>query len=91
MRRTLKSGRGASRTACDAERRTIVGWSFLTLQRGNAVGDALRHKSALRRTLKSGRRAFRTACDAERRTIVEWSFLRLKECLGCIQRPASSS
>ncbi|TSC35299.1 DUF1534 domain-containing protein [Pseudomonas sp. ST1] len=55
------------------------------------MGDALRHKSALRRTLKSGRRAFRTACDAERRTIVEWSFLRLKECLGCIQRPASSS
>ncbi|ARA83702.1 hypothetical protein B5U27_00420 [Pseudomonas amygdali pv. lachrymans] len=25
LRRTLKSGRRASRTACDAERRTIVG------------------------------------------------------------------
>ncbi|PAB33154.1 hypothetical protein CCZ00_11935, partial [Pseudomonas savastanoi pv. fraxini] len=31
--------------------------SFLTLQRGNAVGDAPRHKSAPRRILKSGRRA----------------------------------
>ncbi|AVB28601.1 DUF1534 domain-containing protein [Pseudomonas syringae pv. syringae] len=26
------------------------GLSFLTLQRGNAVGDALRHRSASRRT-----------------------------------------
>ncbi|AVI82327.1 hypothetical protein XJ28_00345 [Pseudomonas syringae pv. tomato] len=68
-----------------------MGLSFLTLQRRNAVGDALRHKSALRRILKTGRRAPGTACDAERRTIVELSFLRLQESLGCIQRPASSS
>ncbi|RMM93589.1 hypothetical protein ALQ70_04910 [Pseudomonas savastanoi pv. glycinea] len=44
--------------------------SLLTLQRGNAVRDAPRHKSAPRRILKIGRRASRTACDAERRTIV---------------------
>ncbi|ARA83308.1 hypothetical protein B5U27_26305 [Pseudomonas amygdali pv. lachrymans] len=31
--------------------------SFLTLQRGNAVGDALRHKSAPRHALKTGRGA----------------------------------
>ncbi len=31
--------------------------SFLTLQRGNAVGDAPRHRSAPRRILKSGRGA----------------------------------
>ncbi|AYL13314.1 DUF1534 domain-containing protein [Pseudomonas syringae pv. actinidiae] len=30
--RTSKTGRRASRTACDAERRTIVEWSFLTFQ-----------------------------------------------------------
>ncbi|MCF5575967.1 DUF1534 domain-containing protein, partial [Pseudomonas syringae] len=35
-------GRGASRTACDAERRTILRLSFRTLQRGNAVLDAFR-------------------------------------------------
>ncbi|MCF5476006.1 DUF1534 domain-containing protein [Pseudomonas syringae] len=44
--------------------------SFRTLQRGNAVGDALRHRSAPRRTFRIGRIASRTACDAERRTIV---------------------
>ncbi|AVB16876.1 DUF1534 domain-containing protein [Pseudomonas amygdali pv. morsprunorum] len=44
--------------------------SFLTLQRGNAVGDALRHKSVPRHALKTGRGASRMACDAERRTIV---------------------
>ncbi|QHE95443.1 DUF1534 domain-containing protein [Pseudomonas syringae pv. maculicola str. ES4326] len=38
-----QSGRGASRTACDAERRTIVELSFRTLQRGNALLDAPRH------------------------------------------------
>nr|MBL3838345.1 DUF1534 domain-containing protein [Pseudomonas syringae pv. theae] len=37
-------GRGASGTACDAERRTIGGLSFRTLQRGNAGHDALRRK-----------------------------------------------
>ncbi|PBP63528.1 hypothetical protein CCL21_26730, partial [Pseudomonas syringae] len=42
----------------------------LTLQRGNAFRDALRHRSASHRTLKAGRGASRTACDAERRTIV---------------------
>ncbi|PYD12302.1 hypothetical protein DND47_23415 [Pseudomonas syringae pv. syringae] len=42
-------GRGASGTACDAERRTIVGLSFRTLQRGNSVRDALRrHEDAER-------------------------------------------
>ncbi|MCF5663112.1 DUF1534 domain-containing protein, partial [Pseudomonas syringae] len=35
--------------------------SFLTLQRGNAVGDALRHLSAPRRRVRIGRRASRTA------------------------------
>nr|QVX09099.1 DUF1534 domain-containing protein [Pseudomonas congelans] len=35
-------GRGASGTACDAERRTMVRLSFLTLQRGNAFHDAPR-------------------------------------------------
>ncbi|MCF5196026.1 DUF1534 domain-containing protein [Pseudomonas syringae] len=49
-RRSASSrGRGASRKACDAERRTIVGLSFRTLQRGNAVHDALRrHEDAER-------------------------------------------
>ncbi|RMU15300.1 hypothetical protein ALP33_04811, partial [Pseudomonas amygdali pv. lachrymans] len=56
--RTFRIGRGASRTASDAERRTIVtGLSFRTLQRGNAVRDAPRHRSMPRRTLKAGRRA----------------------------------
>ncbi|PIO91170.1 hypothetical protein CBI55_25635 [Pseudomonas syringae] len=33
-RHIIRTGRGASRTACDAERRTMVtGSSFLTLQR----------------------------------------------------------
>ncbi|AVB13103.1 hypothetical protein BKM09_017445 [Pseudomonas amygdali pv. morsprunorum] len=36
--------------------------SFLTLQRGNAWGDAPRHKSALRRLFRIGRRASRNAC-----------------------------
>ncbi|QDW03311.1 DUF1534 domain-containing protein [Pseudomonas sp. KBS0707] len=73
-------GRGASRTACDAERRTIVtGLSFRTLQRGNAVRDAPRHKSAPHRTVRIGRRASRTACDADRRTIATGlSFLTLQ-------------
>ncbi|NAT00679.1 hypothetical protein CVE27_03465, partial [Pseudomonas syringae pv. actinidiae] len=44
--------------------------SFLTLQRRNALGDALRHKSVPRCRLKIGRGASRTACDAERRTIL---------------------
>ncbi|RMN95907.1 hypothetical protein ALQ49_05272, partial [Pseudomonas syringae pv. apii] len=35
--------------------------SFRTLQRGNALGDAPRHRSAPRRLLKIGRRASRTA------------------------------
>ncbi|KPW43641.1 hypothetical protein ALO95_102408 [Pseudomonas syringae pv. antirrhini] len=46
-----------------------------TLQRGNALGDAPRHRSAPRRLFKIGRRASRNACDAERRTIVEAHFL----------------
>ncbi|NAS99931.1 hypothetical protein CU668_28235, partial [Pseudomonas syringae pv. actinidifoliorum] len=69
-RRTLKTGCRASRTACDAERRTIVEitacrrgvlrqlrLSFPTLQRGNALRDALRHRSVPHCTLKRGRRA----------------------------------
>ncbi|NAT08433.1 hypothetical protein CVE32_19600, partial [Pseudomonas syringae pv. actinidiae] len=65
--RLFSTGRRASRTACDAERRTIVRLSFftlrprhlsfLTLQRRNALGDALRHRFALRRALKTGRGA----------------------------------
>ncbi|PAB32008.1 hypothetical protein CCZ00_13870 [Pseudomonas savastanoi pv. fraxini] len=35
--------------------------SFLTLQRGNACRDALRHKSAPRHTFRTGRRASRAA------------------------------
>ncbi|NAP06791.1 DUF1534 domain-containing protein [Pseudomonas syringae] len=38
-----------------------MGSSFLTLQRGNALGDALRHRSAPRRTFRIGRRASRKA------------------------------
>ncbi|RMR10884.1 hypothetical protein ALP92_02348, partial [Pseudomonas syringae pv. primulae] len=62
--RTLKRGRRASRTACDAERRTMVEitafrrgvalqlrLSFPTLLRGNALRDALRHKSVPHCTL----------------------------------------
>ncbi|MCF8983188.1 DUF1534 domain-containing protein [Pseudomonas syringae] len=45
--------------------------SFLTLQRGNALRDAPRHRSVPHGILKRGRRASRTACDAERRTIIE--------------------
>ncbi|PIO93624.1 hypothetical protein CBI55_13010 [Pseudomonas syringae] len=48
----------------------VTGLSFLTLQRGNAVGDAPRHRSVPRRTFRIGRGASRAACDAERRTIV---------------------
>ncbi|MCF5519436.1 DUF1534 domain-containing protein [Pseudomonas syringae] len=36
--------------------------SFPTLQRGNALRDAPRHRSAPRCTVKIGRRASRTAC-----------------------------
>ncbi|PBQ14896.1 hypothetical protein CCL09_20555, partial [Pseudomonas congelans] len=38
---------------------------FLTLQRGNAFRDALRHKSTLRLTLWIGRRASRPAYPTE--------------------------
>ncbi len=62
--------RGASHDRWKISARQL-GLSLLTLQRRNAVGDALRHKSALRRIPKTGRRASRTACDAERRTIIE--------------------
>ncbi|PHZ39275.1 hypothetical protein CS297_22290, partial [Pseudomonas syringae pv. actinidiae] len=61
LRCRFKIGRRASRTACDAERRTIVRLSFftlqprhlsfLTLQPRNALRDALRHRFALRRAL----------------------------------------
>ncbi|POQ08890.1 DUF1534 domain-containing protein [Pseudomonas syringae pv. avii] len=44
--------------------------SFRTLQRGNALRDAPRHRSAPHREFKSGRGASRNACDAERRTII---------------------
>ncbi|NAP06901.1 DUF1534 domain-containing protein [Pseudomonas syringae] len=37
----------------DAERRTIVELSFLTLQCGNACRDALHHKFPLHRLLSS--------------------------------------
>ncbi|OSR27038.1 hypothetical protein B7R56_18205 [Pseudomonas savastanoi pv. retacarpa] len=40
---------------------TTVGLSFRTLQHGNALGDALRHKSAPHRKRKTGRGASRTA------------------------------
>ncbi|NVL56350.1 DUF1534 domain-containing protein, partial [Pseudomonas syringae pv. actinidiae] len=41
-----------------------------TLQRGNALRDAPRHRSASHRAFESGRGASRNACDAQRRTIV---------------------
>ncbi|OOK93825.1 hypothetical protein B0B36_25895 [Pseudomonas syringae pv. actinidifoliorum] len=44
--------------------------SFRTLQRGNALRDAPRHRSAPHRAFESGRGASRNACDAERRTII---------------------
>ncbi|QBI61588.1 DUF1534 domain-containing protein [Pseudomonas syringae pv. tomato] len=44
--------------------------SFRTLQRRNALRDALRHRSAPRRAFRIGRGASRTACDAQRCTIV---------------------
>ncbi|PYD16548.1 hypothetical protein DND58_02925 [Pseudomonas syringae pv. pisi] len=65
MAATKKTGRRASRTAYP--RGAWARWcscgrlSFLTLQRGNAVGDALRHRSTPRHLLKGGRRASRTA------------------------------
>ncbi|PBQ21402.1 hypothetical protein CCL08_04885 [Pseudomonas congelans] len=37
--------------------------SFLTLQRGNAMGDALRQKSSSRRRVRIGRGASRAACQ----------------------------
>ncbi|AYL15482.1 DUF1534 domain-containing protein [Pseudomonas syringae pv. actinidiae] len=43
---------------------------FRTLQRGNALRDAPRHRSASHRAFESGRGASRNACDAQRRTIV---------------------
>ncbi|NAT71488.1 hypothetical protein CVE34_03895, partial [Pseudomonas syringae pv. actinidiae] len=44
-RRTFKIGRGASRTACDAGApHDSSRSSFRTLQRGNAVHDALRRQ-----------------------------------------------
>ncbi|POP89833.1 DUF1534 domain-containing protein [Pseudomonas amygdali pv. morsprunorum] len=55
--------------------------SFLTLQRGNALRDAPRHRSVLHCILKRGRRASRTACDAERRTIIE-----IKACRRSVAR-----
>ncbi|MCF5221994.1 DUF1534 domain-containing protein [Pseudomonas syringae] len=78
LRRSFKTGRRASRTACDAERRTIVRLSLRTLQRRSALRDALRHTSAPRRILKTGRGASRTACDAERRTMVRLSLRTLQ-------------
>ncbi|NVL23710.1 DUF1534 domain-containing protein [Pseudomonas syringae pv. actinidiae] len=68
----------------DAERRTTVEitacrrgvarqvrLSLPTLQRGNALHDALRHKSVPHCTLKRGRRASRTALSTQtRRTII---------------------
>ncbi|KAA8696854.1 DUF1534 domain-containing protein [Pseudomonas caricapapayae] len=56
-------GRGASGTACDAERRTIVTMIVPTLQRGNAVLDALRRKRT--RSVRNGvrRRASHDSYD----------------------------
>ncbi|MCF5801511.1 DUF1534 domain-containing protein [Pseudomonas tremae] len=44
--------------------------SFLTLQRGNALGDAPRHRSAPRRLLESGRRASKWHTGIGMRVIV---------------------
>ncbi|MCF5181587.1 DUF1534 domain-containing protein [Pseudomonas syringae] len=68
-RRSASSrGRGASGKACDAERRTIVGLSFRTLQRGHAVLDALRRQEgAERRTIVRARPAPRQCWHLLRR------------------------
>ncbi|QED87352.1 DUF1534 domain-containing protein [Pseudomonas savastanoi] len=65
-----------------------MGLSFRTLQRGNAVRDALRHKSAPHRKRKTGRGASRTACDAEHRTMAEelrhdsWDYRSARSSVG---------
>ncbi|MBW8021765.1 hypothetical protein E0H95_11800 [Pseudomonas syringae pv. tomato] len=48
-RSTSARGRGASRKACDAERRTILRSSLRTLQRRYAVLDALRRQEDVER------------------------------------------
>ncbi|KAA8718999.1 DUF1534 domain-containing protein [Pseudomonas cannabina] len=55
----VKIGRRASRTACDAERRTI-GLSFPTLQRRNAFRDAPHRMLKIRRGASHDRLSFRT-------------------------------
>ncbi|MCF5183548.1 DUF1534 domain-containing protein [Pseudomonas syringae] len=68
LRRAASLGQDAERPElhADAERRhdrcSLRHPSFLTVQRGNAVGDALRHRSAPRRKFGTGRGASRTAC-----------------------------
>ncbi|MQQ36560.1 DUF1534 domain-containing protein [Pseudomonas sp. SZ57] len=67
--RTSRIGRRASRNAYP--RGAWARWcscgrlSFLTLQRGNAVGDALRHRYAPHRTSRIGRGASHDTGDYE--------------------------
>ncbi|SOS15580.1 hypothetical protein CFBP6109_01300 [Pseudomonas syringae pv. cerasicola] len=85
LRRTItfKIGRRASRTACDAERRTIIktclsrashgSWDYRSARSSVGMQCVTLCVTDLRRTItfKIGRRASRTACDAERRTIIK--------------------
>ncbi|NVL50790.1 DUF1534 domain-containing protein, partial [Pseudomonas syringae pv. actinidiae] len=50
-----KTGRGASRTARDAERRTIVEIIFPHAPASESLRDALRYRFAPRRAFKIGR------------------------------------
>ncbi len=83
LRRTLKIGRRASRTACDAERRTMIktclsgashgSWDYRSARSSDGMPCVTLCVTDLRRTitLKIGRRASRTACEAERRTMIK--------------------
>ncbi|MCF5575577.1 DUF1534 domain-containing protein [Pseudomonas syringae] len=55
--------------------------SFLTLQRGNALGDAPRYRSAPRHRFRIGRRASRTACR-RRASHDNWNYRSSRSSVG---------
>ncbi|PYD85770.1 DUF1534 domain-containing protein [Pseudomonas syringae pv. pisi] len=67
----------------------VTGLSFLTLQRGNACRDALRHKSSSRCRIRIGRGASRTGIPTRSMgTIVTGlSFLTLQRGNACRDAP----